>query len=139
MDMGVEDYLITAVVNGIVAQRLVRRLCPHCRAGFVPSAAVIDRLGIAPLLDAAASEPQLFRAVGCDQCHGTGYRGREAIYEVLVMTDALRALIMAHAQAAELQRAAVGEGMQPIYRNGARKALAGITTMEEVIRVSSNL
>lgn len=134
LDMGVADYLVTSTLNGVVAQRLVRRLCPSCRVAAPPGpdlAGELARAGIARPADAATARPQ-----GCPACDGTGYRGRLAIHEVLVMSDTLRRLVLGHAEARELQRAAVAEGMAPIYRNGLERVAAGDTTFEEVLRVS---
>lgn len=135
MDMGVEDYLLTSTVNGILAQRLVRRLCRHCREPYHPLpelAARFDRLGHQP------DTITLYRPIGCDQCNGTGYRGRLVISEVLLMTDPIRKLVLGHATATEIQKAAVAEGMITMYEDGLRKALDGRTTVEEVLRVAED-
>ena len=133
MDMGIEDYLLTSTINGVLGQRLVRCLCPHCRAPYGVSADFAARIGLAGL-DAPA-DATLHRPVGCNACSGTGYRGRTMILELLQMTDALRPLVLNHAEARALQAAAVAEGMQTMYVHGLRKALAGITSVEEVVRV----
>jgi general secretion pathway protein E len=133
LDMGVEDYLLTSTVNGILAQRLVRRLCPHCHEPYSPRpelAARFDRLGHPP------GGITLHRPVGCDQCNGTGYRGRLVISEVLLMTDPIRKLVLGHATATEIQKAATAEGMITMYEDGLRKSLDGRTTVEEVLRVA---
>ena len=133
LDMGVEDYLLTSTVNGILAQRLVRRLCPHCREPYSPRpelAARFDRLGPPP------GGITLYRPVGCEQCNGTGYRGRLVISEVLLMTDPIRKLVLGHATATEIQKAATAEGMATMYEDGLRKSLDGRTTVEEVLRVA---
>ncbi len=132
LDMGVEDYLLTSTVNGILAQRLVRRLCPHCREAYLPLpelAAKFARL-------AGGGAVRLYRALGCDQCNGTGYRGRLVITEVLLMSDRVRQAVLRHATAGEIQRIAIDEGMIPMYDDGLRKALDGRTTVEEVMRVA---
>ncbi len=134
LDMGVEDYLITSTVNGIVGQRLVRTLCRHCREPYRALPELIKQLE----LDRFAAEGTitLYRAKGCDQCEGTGYSGRTGIVETLVMSDPIRRLVLDHAEANELQRAAVEEGMRTMYADGIAKALAGDTTLEEVLRVT---
>lgn len=135
LDMGVEDYLLTSTINGILAQRLVRRLCPHCREPYAPLpelAARFERLGL------GADGIRLYRPVGCDHCNGTGYRGRLVIAEVLLMTDPIRKLVLGHATATELQRVAMEEGMATMYQDGLRKALDGRTTVEEVLRVAED-
>ncbi len=133
MDMGIEDYLLTATVIGVVAQRLVRRLCPACREPFTPSEECGRHLASAA---DAADEVVLYRAVGCPHCRGTGYRGRLALTEVLMMTEPLRRLIMRKPDADTLRRAAVDGGMTTLYQDGVRKVLGGLTTIEEVLRVA---
>ena len=134
IDMGVEDYLITATVNGIVAQRLVRRLCPYCREAYAPTADVATRLQLACV--GGGPDSILYKPKGCDACHGRGFRGRVGIYEVLIMTEKLREMVMKGASASALRDTAIEDGMEPMYLNGARKALEGITTIEEVISVT---
>ncbi|MEN8197355.1 MAG: ATPase, T2SS/T4P/T4SS family, partial [Pseudomonadota bacterium] len=131
MDMGVPDYLLTSTINGVAAQRLVRKLCPHCREAAEPDAELLERLG-------AGDEPPrvLYHPKGCDKCNGTGYSGRSALLEVLVMDDALRRLVLQRADAREIEKAAVEGGMRTLYRDGLRKAAEGITSIEEVLRVT---
>ncbi len=133
LEMGVEDYLLTSTINGILAQRLVRRLCPHCREAFDAMPEVAAKF-------AKVTDPdrpvRLFRPVGCDQCNHVGYRGRLVITEVLLTTDAIRRTILSHATATEIQRVAVEEGMLTMYDDGLRKAMDGRTTIEEVLRVA---
>ncbi len=130
-DMGLEDYLITAVLRGILAQRLVRRLCPHCRQGAPASAELVERFG----LDRLVGGPhQLHHPVGCPQCRGTGYRGRMAIAEFLVLDEPLERLIFAKADHTAIEQAAVAAGMRPMFEAGLAAALAGETTIEEVTR-----
>ncbi|RKT44085.1 type II secretion system ATPase GspE [Thiocapsa rosea] len=133
LEMGVEDYLLTSTINGILAQRLVRKLCPHCQEAYpaIPELAVrFAAIGAAP------EDVELHRAVGCDACNGTGYRGRLVITEVLLMTDQIRKAVLNHATATEIRRIAVAEGMETMYLDGLRKALDGRTTIEEVLRVA---
>ena len=133
MDMGIEDYLLTSTINSVLGQRLVRCLCPSCRAPVGISPDLASRIGSAGL--ELARDATVYRAVGCAACAATGYRGRTMIVELLTMTDTLRPLILRHAASQELQAAAVAEGMQTMYAHGLRKALAGITSVEEVMRV----
>jgi general secretion pathway protein E len=134
LDMGVEDYLLTSTVNGILAQRLVRSLCRHCCEAYVPLPEVVAEFdlkryaGDAPIV--------LYRPVGCEACGGTGYSGRLGIMEMLPMTDTIRSLIMRHAVSGEIRRLAIEEGMQTLYEDGLRKVLAGIVTLEEILRVT---
>jgi general secretion pathway protein E len=134
LDMGVEDYLVTSSLNAIVAQRLVRRLCVSCRTPFAPPQALIDQLGLAAL--AACEHATLFAAHGCSACEGTGYRGRTVIAEVLVISEAVRRAILERKDGKELERLAIAEGMTNMKSDGLRKALSGITTIEEVTRVT---
>jgi general secretion pathway protein E len=131
LDMGVEDYLMTSTLNAIVAQRLVRQLCTHCREAFAPLPELLEQLALP-----ASADARFWRPVGCARCNHTGYFGRISINEVLVMSDAVRRQILQHTEATELQRAAVAAGMRPMFQDGIAKVLAGITTVEEVLRVT---
>ncbi|NEX17243.1 MAG: type II secretion system protein GspE [Halochromatium sp.] len=145
LDMGVEDYLLTSTINGILAQRLVRRLCPQCRQPYEPLPELAEKIREAGLMPASAGansgaeQPlQLYRAVGCKQCNHSGYRGRLVIAEVLLMSDPIRQAVLSHATAGDIHRIAVEEGMATMYRDGLRKAVDGRTTIEEVIRVAED-
>jgi general secretion pathway protein E len=133
LDMGVEDYLLTSTINGILAQRLVRRLCAVCREPSRPLPELAAKL---ERVTDGADAVTLYRATGCEHCNGTGYRGRLVISEVLNMTDPLRRAVLEHATATEIQRIATREGMLTMYEDGLRKAVEGRTTMEEVLRVA---
>ncbi|MFI3120729.1 MAG: ATPase, T2SS/T4P/T4SS family, partial [Methylococcaceae bacterium] len=135
LDMGLEEYLLTSTVNGILAQRLVRKLCPECKQSYTPPADIIDGMKLRRF--APTGDIVLYKPVGCPACGGLGYRGRLAIIEFLQMTDPLRKLIMAHEEAGAIQKLAIEEGMSTMYENGLVKALQGITTLEEVLRVTS--
>ncbi len=134
LDMRVEDYLLTSTVSGILAQRLVRTLCPHCRTPQPADPALLGRLGTG-FADLPA-EPTVYAAAGCKRCRGSGFRGRTTILEFLPVTDRIRSLVLRHAEAQELRRAAVEEGMLTMYDDGLRKVLDGVTTVEEVLRVT---
>jgi len=134
LDMGVEDYLLTSTVVGILAQRLVRSLCPHCRRPYAALPEVVEQMGLRRFVP--QGEVTLHHAVGCPECSGTGYHGRLGIMEMLPMSDRIRSLVMRHANSSELREAAVGEGMESMFENGLRKAVAGVTTIEEVLRVT---
>ncbi len=134
LDMGVEDYLITSTVNGILAQRLVRTLCPACAESYEPVTELVEELGLARF---ATSGPlRLKRPVGCEACGHTGFIGRAGIMEVMPITDNLRSMVMRHAVAGDLRRQAVDEGMRTLYEDGLMKAVAGVTTIDEVLRVT---
>ncbi|MCX7097261.1 MAG: type II secretion system ATPase GspE [Methylococcales bacterium] len=135
LDMGLEEYLLTSTVNGILAQRLVRKLCPVCKTGVVAPPELVKELRLHRY--APEGDIVLYKPVGCAACAGMGYRGRLAIIEFLPMTDPVRKLIMAHEEAGAIQKLAVAEGMQTLYENGLVKVIEGITTLEEVMRVTS--
>jgi len=135
LDMGLEEYLLTSTVNGILAQRLVRKLCPICKQGTVAPPEVVNELRLRRFVP--EGDIILYKPVGCANCSGMGYRGRLAIIEFLPMTDPVRKLIMAHEEAGAIQKLAVAEGMQTLYENGLVKVMEGITTIEEVMRVTS--
>jgi general secretion pathway protein E len=133
-DMQVDDYLLTSTIDGVLAQRLVRRLCTECRTAYTPPPALVAKLGLGRLV-ADGATPQLYRSTGCEACDHTGYRGRTTILELLEMTDPLRQAIVAHADADSMRRIAREGGMEDMYTDGLRKALAGDTSLEEVERV----
>jgi general secretion pathway protein E len=135
LDMGVEDYLITSTVNGILAQRLVRRLCPHCREPYPAMLELVKELDLGRFV-APGEAVVLHRAVGCEQCGGSGYYGRLSLTEVLIMSDPIRQLVMNHANAGEIHKVSMAEGMDSLYQDGLRKAVEGRTTIEEVMRVA---
>src|SRR5271166_4835126 len=131
-DMGLEDYLMTATLKAVLAQRLVRRLCPECRAVEAAPEPLIERFDMTRLAPAKAIS--LYHPVGCPACRGTGFRGRRAIAELLVPTRAIDRLIFEGADDAAIERAAVGDGMRPIFDSGLLAVLEGDTTIEEVVR-----
>jgi general secretion pathway protein E len=135
--MGVEDYLLTSTVNGILAQRLVRRLCTHCRQPYRPLPELAAKLARVAGPASSKGTITLHRAVGCDRCGGTGYLGRMVITEVLLMSDGIRQAVLRHATASELQHIAIQEGMITMYDDGLRKAMEGRTTVEDVMRVAA--
>ncbi len=136
LDMGIEHYLLTSTINAVLAQRLVRRLCPECREPYEPEPELVSRLEIGAL---AKGKPMLYRPVGCPACNGGGYSGRTMILELMVTDDTIRSLVLRRAEAREIQAAAVHGGMQTMYAHGMRKALAGITTFEEILRVTRDV
>jgi len=134
LDMGMDDYLLTSTVNGILAQRLVRTLCTQCRQAYPALPEVVEEM---QLKRYTKDDPiMLYRPVGCDHCGGTGYMGRVSILEMLVMSDAVRGMVMRHVTSGEIRQKAIEEGMLTMYENGLRKAVAGVTTIEEVLRVT---
>jgi general secretion pathway protein E len=135
LDMGVEDYLITSTVAGIIAQRLVRTLCPTCKKQVTPLPEVIAEFR----LDDYDDTPTLFEPVGCDDCNGVGYKGRTVILEQMNLDDSLRQKILAHADGASLQAHALSNGMESMRADGLCKALSGVTSLAEVISATQDL
>jgi general secretion pathway protein E len=134
LDMGVNGYLVTSTLNGALAQRLVRRLCPDCREPYESPPELVAELRLP-----VAGPALLYRARGCESCRGTGYHGRIAITELIVMTDEIRRLVLRNAEAAEIHRAATEAGMVTMYDDGMLKALAGMTSVEDVLRVTRDV
>ncbi len=135
LDMGVDDYLLTSTINGVLAQRLVRLLCTRCRQPYQALPELVKEMRLNRF--SAAPDITLYKPIGCEHCGGTGYRGRAAIMEFLIMSDPLRRLVLKHADAGDLQDTAQQEGMDTMYEDGLRKAVDGVTTIEEVLRVTT--
>ncbi|MBR0567253.1 type II secretion system ATPase GspE [Azoarcus sp. L1K30] len=134
-DMGVERYLITSSVNGVLAQRLVRRLCDHCKAPEELTPEVLQRTG----LDQFCTKDSVIHvARGCPQCRGSGYRGRVGIHELFVLDESMHRAIINGADATELHAVARKAGMVTLYEDGLRKVAAGVTSLEEVMRVTQD-
>ncbi len=134
LDMGMEDYLLTSTINAIMAQRLVRVLCPHCKQPEALGDEEIEHMGVRHLTPDGAV--QVWRAVGCDACAHTGYRGRMGIHELLVMNDEVRNLVLQHASSEMIYRMARQHGMRTMFEDGYLKALEGLTSVPEVLRVA---
>jgi type IV pilus assembly protein PilB len=136
VEMGLEPYLVTSAITAAVAQRLARRLCPHCRVPYEPTEAEIVAAGWSPEEVFSDGEyPKLYRAEGCTACSKTGYRGRKALLELLVISDEIERMIIEGGTADDIHKLAVEQGMVTLRRSGLRKALEGETTLEEVLRV----
>jgi len=133
VEMGVAPFLAASAIIGILAQRLVRRLCPDCREAFTADAVLLEELGLAGQVEPGAL---FYRPRGCDACQQLGYRGRTGLFELLVPDDALRALVLDNKDAASIEAAAVRRGMRTLLASGLAKALAGETSLEEVVRVT---
>ncbi len=130
LDMGVEEFLVASTVRGVLAQRLVRVICPNCKEPYNPPPEQLQRLGL-PL-----GEDRFWHGAGCDLCKGIGYRGQTGIYELLPVDSMIEELILKRASATQIREAAVKSGMIPLRQDGLSKAKAGITTLAEVLRVS---
>lgn len=135
-DMGVERYLITSTVTGVLAQRLVRRLCPHCREERDATLELIEKTGLRRFL--APGQQTIHAAKGCPACKFSGYLGRAAVHELFALNAPMRAAILEGADATTLQQIARREGMLTLYEDGLRKVAAGITSLEEVLRVTQD-
>lgn len=130
-DMGVPPFLITATVEAILAQRLVRRVCSQCQEQVVPSAEILADLGLEP---ADVEGKTFFRGSGCDACNNSGYKGRVGLFELMVMNDDLRDMVARNASTDELRESAKGYGMIPLRDAGMQTAYDGITSLEEIVR-----
>ncbi len=137
LDMGVEDYLLTSTLNGILSQRLVRTLCTHCREVYAPLPELIDELKLHHYAD--KTEITLYKAVSCEQCKDTGYMGRSVVTEFLTLTESIRRLILSRADGTSIQNDAIESGMDTMQIDGIKKALLGITSIEDVMRVTQQI
>lgn len=131
LDLGVEPFLVTATLEGIIAQRLVRKICEHCKTAFEPTESQLMELKLTP---DDVRDKKFYYGRGCDRCNNTGYRGRTAIFEIMLFNDELRSLIMEHASTNILRMAAQKNGMTLLRDNGLADIYDGITTIEEVVK-----
>ena len=131
VDLGVEPFLVASSVVAVVAQRLVRLICEVSKEEYVPEAKSLSDLGVDP-----AKAPRLWRGRGCPDCMNSGYKGRTAIYEFLIVSDHVREQVMARASSTLIKRDAVQQGMRTLRMDGADKILKGLTTVEEVARMT---
>ena len=129
-EMGVEPFNISASLLGVLAQRLVRRVCNECRVAYTPDPDILRRLDLDEKQLAGAN---LFRGVGCDKCNGTGYNGRAAIHELLSVQDGVEAAIVQGKSSTDIKEIAVQSGMKTLRDDGVFKAFSGLTTLEEVL------
>jgi len=137
VNIGVEPYLVNATLIAAVAQRLIRVLCPYCKKSYRPSPYEMEKItGVMKVLGRKETEEViLYNKVGCKFCNGIGYKGRTALFEIMVMSPRIREMALSGASHMEIKSQAMREGMRTLYENGVRKALEGITTLEEVLRV----
>lgn len=136
IDMGIEPFLVTSSVVAIIAQRLVRVLCPHCKEVYTPDEETLANLGLTPEV---LKNNTFYRKAGCNLCMQTGFRGRSAIFEILVVDDAVKRRVLQTSDANELNELAIRQGMITLQQDGIQKVLSGITTTEEVLRVTRSL
>jgi type IV pilus assembly protein PilB len=130
-DMGVEPYLITATLEGVLAQRLVRRICPDCRTEYEPSKELLMELNLTP---EQVQGKKFYYGRGCERCNNTGFKGRTGIFELLVMNDTIRDLVAINASTDAIRQAARKAGMKTLREAGLQALFSGITTIEEVVR-----
>jgi type IV pilus assembly protein PilB len=128
--MGLEPFNVAAALNLVSAQRLLRRICKTCKAEATYSEEYLDAAKLTPEQRALT----FYKGEGCDDCDGSGYRGRQGVYEVMAMTPTLRKLIMSAAGTDELREKAIEEGMLTLRMDGMKKVERGITTLEEVVK-----
>jgi type IV pilus assembly protein PilB len=135
-EMGVEPFLTGSAVSAVLAQRLARKLCTHCCEMYTPSVDELIKARVSPDVAAASDGMALYRKRGCPRCNQTGYRGRVGIYQFLVMSEQLESLAAAGATREEIERAAIGEGMKTLWDDGLSKVAAGLTSVEELARIT---
>jgi type IV pilus assembly protein PilB len=135
-EMGVEPFLTGAAVTGVLAQRLARKLCSHCCEMYTPSVDDLLKARVSPDVAAASDGMAFYRKRGCPRCNQTGYKGRIGIYQLLRMTETLEGLAVSKAGREEIERAAMGEGMKTLWDDGLAKVAAGLTSLEELARVT---
>ena len=132
INMGCEPYLVGSAIDAIVAQRLARRLCKKCKQPYMEDLEKLAAIG----LDMEGATPRFFRPAGCPECSNTGYRGRLALHEVMPLSEELEHLVTLNSAGTDLRDAALRGGMITLRQDGFRKAMEGITTLEEVLRVT---
>jgi type IV pilus assembly protein PilB len=135
-EMGVEPFLTGSAVTGVLAQRLARKLCTHCCEMYTPSVEELLKSRVSPEVAAASDGMAFYRKRGCPRCNQTGYKGRIGVYQLLAMSEQLESLAVRKASREDLERAALEEGMKTMWDDGLAKVAAGLTSVEELARVS---
>ncbi len=142
LDMGIEPFLLTSSLNAVLGQRVVRKICPHCRVTYTPPQEVVENiktvLGNFISADKVNQGLKLYRGQGCKACNNVGYLGRVGIFEVMIVSDKIGKLILQHSSSSSLEEEAVKEGMITMKQDGYLKVLEGVTTLEEVLRVAQD-
>jgi type IV pilus assembly protein PilB len=134
--MGVEPFLTGAAVTGVLAQRLARKLCTHCCEMYTPTVDELLAARVSPEVAAASDGMAFYRKRGCPRCNQTGYKGRIGIYQLLAMTEDLASLAAKKATREEIERAAIESGMRTLWDDGIAKVASGLTSVEELARVT---
>jgi general secretion pathway protein E len=133
IDMGIESFLVTSSVIGILAQRLVRNVCNECKEEYIPDEESLENIGITPEM---SSGKKIYKGKGCQDCLNTGYKGRTGIFEFMILDDAIKSLILKTSDSNAIKKKAVNQGMVTLRQDGALKVLNGITTVEEILRIT---
>jgi type II secretory ATPase GspE/PulE/Tfp pilus assembly ATPase PilB-like protein len=133
IDMGIEPFLVASSVEAVMAQRLVRTICPHCKTEQKVEKSYLRRIGFP---EADIDTAKVWRGAGCEECRQFGYQGRKGIYELLILNESMRPMILSRAPASTIAAKAIAEGMRPLRTDGWNKVKAGETTIEEVLRVT---
>jgi len=133
IDMGIEPFLISSSVIAILAQRLVRTVCTDCREAYVPDEEILNNIGLSSEI---VKGKEIYRAKGCQHCLNTGYKGRSGIFEFMILDDFMSDLILKNSDSNSIEHMAVQRGMTTLRQDGAMKVLKGLTTVEEVLRVT---
>jgi general secretion pathway protein E len=133
IDMGIEPFLVTSSVIGILAQRLVRNVCNECKEEYIPDEESLENIGITPEM---SSGKKIYKGKGCQNCLNTGYKGRTGIFEFMILDDAIKSLILKTSDSNAIKKEAVNQGMVTLRQDGALKVLNGITTVEEILRIT---
>jgi len=136
VDMGIEPYLLSSCIMGVLAQRLVRRICPECKEAYVPSPRELTSLGIKP---EELDNGKVYRGTGCSHCFGTGFKGRQGIYELMPINHAISKQIVSSPDAIEMRKVALNQGMLSLLGHGAILVQKGLTTSSEVLRVARGI
>ncbi len=136
IEMGVEPFLVASSLVGVLAQRLVRVLCKHCKAPYVPTAVELAEMGAKPSDMDALGVTHIYKPVGCKECNKSGFKGRTGIYEMMLIEDAIRQMILSKKDSATIKQTAIARGMKTLLVDGAMKVMLGQTTAEEILRVT---
>jgi type IV pilus assembly protein PilB len=138
LDLGAENFLLSSTINAIVGQRIVRKICPVCKEEYQPPPQVLAQLKnvLGNFLSKKVEDIKLYKGNGCNECGGSGYQGRIGIYEVMAVTDKIAKIVLEQPDSAALEKQAVADGMITMMQDGFLKVIAGITTIEEVLRVA---
>lgn len=138
LDLGAETFLLASTMNAVLGQRIVRKICPHCKMEFTPPPQIVDEMKavLGKYFPQNQKEIKFYKGKGCEECGDTGYIGRIGIFETLPISDKIAAMVLQHADSGTIEKEAINEGMITMKQDGYLKVLAGITTVEEVLRVA---